>query len=126
MSDQKEKFLLLDKILQNGIEKLLEHMKKHNYHEPPFGRLPDPTPLITEDEFLSDGGLNSSDDDPEFKFEYGFDPLKFLSDYLIWAHPETIEARRMAKVDALKRLRFRANHAKLQLLVQLYMNNHHR
>ena len=50
---EQDQLILLDEILQKGLEKLLEHAKKNNFLEPPFGRLPNPTPLITEEEFLS-------------------------------------------------------------------------
>lgn len=114
-SDYDRKLLLLNKILQDGITKLLFEAKTKNYLDPPYGRLPNPTPLITEDQFIQGGGIHCDDSPPEFNFEYGFDPLKYIADFIMWSHPETIENRRLEKVKAATYLQKRAEHAKKQL-----------
>ena len=113
--EYEQKLALLDKILKDGLSKLLVEAKEKNFLEPPYGRMPYPTPLISEEAFIQQGGINCSDEDPEFNFEYGFDPLKFLADFILWSHPDTIENRRLRKVDASLNLQKRAQHARLQL-----------
>lgn len=113
----KEKLVLLNKIVHDGIAKLLIEAKNKNYLEPPYGRLPFPTPLITEDDFIKEGALHSDDAEPEFKFDYGFDPLKTLAEFIIWSHPKSVEARKQKKIEAAKFLERRAEHAKRQMCV---------
>lgn len=58
------------------------------------GRAPLPTPLMSEEEWLKNGGLNSvksgkiTDDNNDFVFNYGFNPIKYLADYVQWSHPD--------------------------------------
>ena len=111
------KLILLEKIVRDGIQKLLAEAKEKGHEEYPYGRLPNPTPLITEEEFLAAGGIECDDDEPEFKFDYGFDPLKYLADYIMWAHPDTVEERKQQKLNAAQYLNYRANYAKHQLTV---------
>jgi hypothetical protein len=113
--EYEQKLALLDKILKDGLSKLLLEAKEKNFLEPPYGRMPYPTPLISEETFIQQGGIDCSDEDPEFNFEYGFDPLKFLADFIIWSHPDTIENRRLRKIDASLNLQKRAQHARHQL-----------
>ena len=113
--EYEQKLALLDKILKDGLSKLVLEAKEKNFLEPPYGRMPYPTPLISEETFIQQGGIDCSDEDPEFNFEYGFDPLKFLADFIIWSHPDTIENRRLRKVDASLNLQKRAQHARRQL-----------
>lgn len=112
---REQKFRLLDQLVSNGIEELCRFAKQHKFLEPPYGKRPDPTPLITEEDFVGAGALQCDDKEPEFQYEYGFDPVKFLGQYLVWAHPDSVETRRLKKVDALSRLRFRVAHARRQL-----------
>jgi hypothetical protein len=116
-----DRLQVLNEILRKGIEELCQYAKKNDYLTPPYGRNPDPTPLITEEEFLVKGGLKCEDDEPPFSYEYGFDPLKFLADYLKWAHPDSVQRRLNDKLGAQERLVFRANHAKRQLQTQEYL-----
>jgi hypothetical protein len=44
-----EKLGLLESIIQQGIEKLLAEAASKKYLEAPFGRKPEPTPLISEE-----------------------------------------------------------------------------
>jgi hypothetical protein len=87
---------------------------------PPYGRPLNPTPLITEEEFVKGGlhrNLDETDEDPTLDYEYGFNPLTFLGEYVRWSHPDTVVSRRKAKEDAIDRLRFIANHGIRQLEV---------
>lgn len=124
-----EKLSLLEEIVESGLSKLLDEAKSRGYSEPPFGRPANPTPLMTEEQFLRGGGLQDvkriedgvethprkCSRDPVFNYEYGFNPLKFLANYIKWAHPESRRAREEEKAKALCRLNFRANHAQFQL-----------
>eukprot|EP01039_Chlorochromonas_danica_P002975 gene2975-3243_t len=109
----------LHRIIRKGIEELCKHARENNFLDFPYGRKADPTPLITEEDFLKVyGGPDCDDQEPPFIFDYGFDPFKFLSDYISWAHPRSVESRRQGKVNAQARLSFRAKHAMKQLLTQ--------
>lgn len=116
-----EKLQVLNGIIKSGIKELCEFAKKNNYLQYPYGRNPDPTPLITEEQFVAVGGLKCDDDEPLFQYEYGFDSLKFLSDYLLWAHPDAVKQRENEKLAAQERLNFRANHAVRQLHTHDYL-----
>jgi hypothetical protein len=116
-----DRLQVLNDILRKGIQELCQYSKKNDYLTFPYGRNPDPTPLITEEEFLAKGGLKCEDDEPAFSYEYGFDPLKFLADYLKWAHPDSVQKRLNDKLSAQQSLVFRANHAKRQLQTQEYL-----
>jgi len=48
----------LDVILTNGFNKLITYAKKRQYLNEPYGRKPNPTPLLTEEEFLLQGIYN--------------------------------------------------------------------
>ena len=80
-SSEVEKASLLEGILERGIEKLLEEVKAKKYLQEPYGRKPEPTPLMSEEQFLIDNCLEDvpENDEPQFNFEYGFNPLKFLA-----------------------------------------------
>lgn len=111
---------LLDKILRQGLDKLLNVSRSKKLLKPPFGRPdPKPTPLISEDEFIhnysADDGLEDGNDEPIFDYQYGFNPLTFLADYILWAHPTSHGTRAEARSRSHERLKFRANHAKLQI-----------
>ena len=49
---------------------------------------------MSEEEWLKNGGLNnvksgiSTDDNNDFVFNYGFNPIKYLADYIQWSHPD--------------------------------------
>jgi len=109
---------LLDGIVARGLEKLLAEAKTKNYLEAPFGRKQAPTPLLSEEAFLTQGGLHGAgdDDEPAFSFEYGFNPLKFLAEYVRWSHPDSVKERRLERARCVQRLQFLAAHAKQQLL----------
>lgn len=109
----------LHTILKKGIEELCKHAKRNNFLEYPYGRNANPTPLLTEEDFINQlGGPDCDDSEPVFEYSYGFDPLKFLSDYIVWAHPKTVENRQLAKINAQARLQFRAQHALRQIETQ--------
>lgn len=82
------------------------HPDKPAYLSAPFGRLPKPTPLITRKNFmdmkdrdLEEYKMNIEDiSDPHFDFKYGFNPLKYIADYLKWWHPSSAEQRKEQRV----------------------------
>ena len=55
--EYEQKLALLDKILKDGLSKLLLEAKEKNFLEPPYGRMPYPTPLISEETFIQQGGI---------------------------------------------------------------------
>ena len=112
-----EKAELLDEIVAKGLEKLLALAKTKNYMVMPFGRKEDPTPLLSEEDFLRQDILQfpAEEDNPVFKFEYGFNPLKFLADYVLWSHPDSVKERQNERLRCVQRLQFLAAHANHQL-----------
>jgi hypothetical protein len=122
-----DKMSFLDSILGKGIEKLLLEARSRGYLEPPYGRPPLPTPLITEEDFLTQSGLNEIseenlnnaefDDEPPFEFKYGFNPIRQLANFILWSHPSTIQARLEARIKARERLQSRVLNANDRLLV---------
>ena len=113
-----EKMAVLNTLIQQALEKLCAHARDKNYLLPPYGRNIEPTPLITEEDFVNVGGLKADDTQPEFHYDYGFDALKFVADYLLWAHPDSVANREREKIAAQKVLVKRAEHAKHQLHIQ--------
>lgn len=112
----------LEDILERGLQKLLGEVRRRNITQPPYGRPPTPSPLLSEEAFVSLGSSGADDgddssDDPVFRFDYGFNPLKFLADYVLWSHPSSFAAREVERERAAERLRFRAQHAIKQLVV---------
>ena len=64
---------------------------------------------------ISSGGtIKKQEDGPAFNFEYGFNPLKFLAEYIKWCHPDSVAARQLEKLQAIERLTFRGQHANRQ------------
>jgi len=109
----------LEKLLQTGLSRLLGEIRRRVIVNPPYGRPPNPSPLMSEDEFLSEEvGYESGSfvDTPEFVFDYGFNPLSYLGRYLRWAHPSSISGRLDEKHGAFERLCCRARHGAKQLL----------
>lgn len=111
-----EQLLLLDRIVADGLTRLLTEARDNKYLEEPYGRTVEPTPLISEEEFVRAGGLQGSlADEPDFNFQYGFNPLQYLSKFITWSHPNSVEGRRQEKLKAMERLCARAAHANAQL-----------
>jgi hypothetical protein len=119
MSGYEEGLHGLEVILDKGIRRLLEEVRRRDVVRPPYGREPDPTPLLSEEAFARNAAelLSAADDDdePVFDFKYGFNPLAFLGDYVRWAHPSSVAARQVEKERAAARLRVRAQHALKQV-----------
>ena len=44
-----EKLAVLETIIQQGMEKLLKDAERNDILQPPYGRRPEPTPLISVD-----------------------------------------------------------------------------
>ena len=113
-----DRLALLETILDKGIGKLLSEVRGKGFILEPFGREPDPTPLMSEEEFLKCNAMNEPigiNDDPEFNFEYGFNPMSFLGNYVKWSHPKSVIERKAYKSCCLDRLQARARHALDQL-----------
>jgi hypothetical protein len=116
--DFEEKVNLLNSTLRDSIEKLLEKASKENAVLPPFGRPPTPTPFVEDDEEVCQDATEDDDtrnDAADFKYEYGFNPLTFLAEFIHRAHPDSIALRNQQKADARARLRHRAGHARNHL-----------
>lgn len=100
----------LEEVLERSVRKLLEEVRRRGIVKAPYGRNPHPSPLVTEEAFLSGVGGNTFDE-PVFAFEYGFNPLTFLGKHVQWSHPSSVESRKGEKIVAAERLRDRALHA---------------
>ena len=118
-----EKKTLLHGLLKRAIDGLLTEVRKQNILAAPYGRPEQPTPLLSLEQFLKTGGLSeplnmdgtNGTDEPIFSYEYGFDPLIYLADYLKFLHPENIKNMRDVRGQAIDFLRFRAAHAQVQM-----------
>ena len=119
-----EKTTLLHGLLKRAMDGLLTEVRKQNILTSPYGRPEQPTPLLSLEQFLKTGGLSeplnmddndNGTDEPIFSYEYGFDPLIYLADYLKFLHPENIKSMRDVRGQAIDFLRFRAAHAQVQM-----------
>eukprot|EP01041_Mallomonas_annulata_P011129 gene11129-23264_t len=112
-----ERVAMLNNILQRGFEHLLVTAKKNDVLEAPYGRPPTPTPFVDDDEEDLDSGSGDDDDDDfvEFKYEYGFNPLKFLGDFIMKSHPATLATLQRKISEAHLRLKSRVTHANKQI-----------
>lgn len=118
--DFEEKVTFLNTTLRDSIERLLVEASNKEAILAPYGRPPTPTPFVDEDEEITQGDDASNDEDDlddatNFKYEYGFNPLVFLADYLHRAHPDSIASRQQQQSEAKARLRARVQHARNQL-----------
>lgn len=108
---------LSESFLKRAIRGLLIEACDRGILSAPYGRPIQPTPLINLDEFLRNGGLDKTDhgdvkDEPDFVYEYGFDPLAYLVKYLKFLHPTNIRRMKDERRTAAARLAHRANHAR--------------
>ena len=103
-------------ILKLGLEDLLTLARKDNMLTEPFGRTAQPTPIMTEDEFLTQ--KDDLNDDPVFNFQYGFNPLKHLATFINRFHPSEVTARRIEREACMTELHRRAQEAQKQLREQ--------
>ena len=113
-----DKLALLESILEKGMGKLLAEVRGKGFAQEPFGRKPDPTPLMSEEDFLDCDATNEPvgvNDDPVFNFEYGFNPMSFLGKFVKWSHPNSVVERKANKSRCMERLQARARHALEQL-----------
>jgi hypothetical protein len=76
---------------------------------------------VNENEIDLDELLNNpldcedSNDRANFNYDYGFNPLIYLSELILKAHPKSIAARQLERNQSVQRLIMRVNHAKRQL-----------
>lgn len=107
---------LSESFLRRAIQGLLIESRERKVLRAPFGRPIQPSPLLNLSEFLNCGGLEepsdgSVNDDPVFSYDYGFDPLQYLADYLKFLHPSNIKRMKDERNKIAERLHFRAAHA---------------
>lgn len=119
-------------ILNSGFRQVLAEANKLGVLDPPHGRtpMPDPKKIVEDNPSSSDGeeggnnrqketpsgaevnGGNDDDDDDdkllEYKFDYGFNPLVFLGEYMRRNNPVAIRARKEQHMADLRYLRQRA------------------
>ena len=88
-----------------------EYARKNNILQSPYGRAALPTPLITEEEFVQSEGWNASSFEDVFNFQYGFNPVRFMADYIKWAHPNSANERYLLKQQAFESLKAIGKHA---------------
>ena len=108
---------LLNDILQNTLEDLLREARSRNVLDAPYGRPPTPTPFVDVNDIDSYTDLEDDQDDEnlEFKYEYGFNPLIYLGKLIMKYHPSTLSAIRNNILKSSQRLQFRVAHARRQL-----------
>ena len=104
---------LSESFLRRAIQGLLIESRERKVLRAPFGRPIQPSPLLNLSEFLNCGGLEepsdgSVNDDPVFSYDYGFDPLQYLADYLKFLHPSNIKRMKDERNKIAERLHFRA------------------
>jgi hypothetical protein len=127
-ADYDEALAFLNSSLQGGIAKLLEEARRKGCIAPPYGRPPTPSPFVDESQIdeealLQEDLTGQSLDINNFDYEYGFNPLLFLSDYIRRVHPVSVAARQRDRVAAVSRLSNRAQHAKNQLSTAVDLKN---
>jgi hypothetical protein len=108
---------LSESLIKRALWGLLIESSDKKILQAPYGRPTQPTPLINLSEFLKNGGLDESDatdtnDEPEFCYDYGFDPLQYIADYLKNLHPDNIRSLKEERIAIVNRLTLRANHAR--------------
>ena len=112
-----ERKLVLESLLKRALKGLLIEIIERKILQPPYGRPDQPNPLVKLSEFLESGGLieskdNAINDFPLFSYDYGFDPLQYLADYLRVLHPQNIRNFKDERISAANRLTSQANHAR--------------
>lgn len=69
---------------------------------------------MTEEEFMKTGAWRDGsnvDIEPKFEYSYGFNALRYLAEYVKWAHPHSAYLRQREKLEAKKRLEDMGSHA---------------
>lgn len=116
-----EKLHFLQATLESALSRLLHEAREKDALLPPYGRPPTPTPFMDEEECAAtlqlEGNVTchtddaAEDDELDFNYQYGFNPLLFLSEYIHRSHPDSIAKRKQLQRDSMERLVFRAKHA---------------
>lgn len=116
-----ERKLLSESFLKRALKGLLIEIIERKILKPPYGRPDQPNPLVKLSDFLESGGLiesneDANNDDPLFSYDYGFDPLQYLADYMRFLHPDNIRKIKDEHRSAANQLASQANHARKVLL----------
>lgn len=117
-----ESLEFLHHVLEESLVKLLKEAKVRNCILPPYGRPPTPSPFVNENEIDIDELLNNpleedTNDRKNFQYDYGFNPLIYLSQLILKAHPQSVAARKQQRNESFHRLVSRVSHAKRQLFI---------
>lgn len=109
-----ERISFLYSTIESGLERLLSAARKKDVLQAPFGRPAPFTPYVVPD--AGSGAADSADDglEPQFSYDYGFNALTFLSDIVRQAHPESVVARKLERLELFRELQRRAEVAKQQ------------
>ena len=126
MNDFDEALEFLNSSLRGGISKLLEEAKRKGCIAPPYGRPLPPSPFVEESQIdkeilLKEDLCIEKIDVNCFDYDYGFNPLLFLSDYIRRVHPTAVATRKRNCIATVERLEHRANHARNQLITAKYL-----
>ena len=116
-----ERKLLSESFLKRALNGLLIEIIERKILKPPYGRPDQPNPLVKLGDFLESGGLiesnrDTNNDDPPFSYDYGFDPLQYIADYMRFLHPNNIRKIKDEHRSAANQLASQANHARKVLL----------
>jgi hypothetical protein len=104
----------LGSLIDRALQALLTEAEKHGVLKPPYGRAPMPEPSsilkpldIDDDEpepVPGDDGLAEDDEDDSdllnYKYEYGFNPLVFIGEWLQANDPVMLEQRKQQELEA--------------------------
>ena len=88
------------------LQAVLAEAKERGVLAAPYGRNPLQLPYdeytnVPEDEDDFDDDEDDFDENPEFKFEYGFNPLRFVAQYLRDHNPNAKEAEVLQSLNDL-------------------------
>jgi len=107
-----ERSSFVQDVLRMGLERLMEEAKTRGFVDSPYGRLGEPTPIMNEEDFLST--KEDPNDEPVFNFEYGFNHVRYLADFIKQFHPEAVIERRKLREEEERLKRAAELHEKRQ------------
>ena len=106
--------------LQEGIEKLLDTARKQEVLLPPYGCPLPYSPYIDPNDPGS-GADTDADENAQFTYDYGFNPLMFLSRLLKQSHPDSVVARKQERLRISAELTRKATFARRQTAALDYL-----